>query len=278
MKVIKKINNNVAICLDNNNHELIAFGTGIGFPPTPYELNDLSMIKRTYYGVDTNYLSLLHDIPEDIFELSAQIVEYAKGKLPMELSPNVLFSLADHISFSLQRYKKRIHIRMPICYDIQYLYQTEMQIGEEAVKFINNKKHVRLEKDEAAGIAMHFINAEIQQKTSGNEIDDEELIQSITCIIEKEFSLYIDQKSFNYSRFVSHMHYLLRRKYEHIEISSENMKLYETMKLECGDAFLCANHIGTYLEQVLHWLPGEEELLYLMLHINRLCAREDCYR
>ena len=32
MKVIKKINNNVVICLDHNNRELVAFGRGIGFP------------------------------------------------------------------------------------------------------------------------------------------------------------------------------------------------------------------------------------------------------
>ena len=32
MKVVKKINNNVAICLDSNNCELVAFGKGIGFP------------------------------------------------------------------------------------------------------------------------------------------------------------------------------------------------------------------------------------------------------
>jgi transcriptional antiterminator len=32
MKVIKKININVALCVDNNKKELIAFGKGIGFP------------------------------------------------------------------------------------------------------------------------------------------------------------------------------------------------------------------------------------------------------
>ena len=31
MRAIKKINNNVAICADSNNKELIAFGKGIGF-------------------------------------------------------------------------------------------------------------------------------------------------------------------------------------------------------------------------------------------------------
>ena len=31
MKAVRKINNNVAICIDNNHKELIAFGKGIGF-------------------------------------------------------------------------------------------------------------------------------------------------------------------------------------------------------------------------------------------------------
>ena len=59
MRVIKKINNNVALCLDNNNHELIAFGKGIGFPKIPYELDDLNKIDRTYYGINHNYLNLM---------------------------------------------------------------------------------------------------------------------------------------------------------------------------------------------------------------------------
>ncbi len=32
MEVVKKINNNVAECVDNNGKHLIAFGKGIGFP------------------------------------------------------------------------------------------------------------------------------------------------------------------------------------------------------------------------------------------------------
>ena len=114
MKVIKKINNNVAICVDNNNHELIAFGKGIGFPQMPYELTDLNKIDRTYYGVNQNYLGLLDEIPEDIFEISAKIVDYAKGKIMNEVNSNITFTLADHINFAIQRYKKNMVIKMGI--------------------------------------------------------------------------------------------------------------------------------------------------------------------
>lgn len=47
MKAIKKINNNVAICVDSNNKELIAFGKGIGFPA--YKKMAWWSRSRTYY-------------------------------------------------------------------------------------------------------------------------------------------------------------------------------------------------------------------------------------
>ena len=52
MQVIKKINNNFAICVDGEGNELIAFGKGIGFPKVPYEIEDLSVINRTFYDID----------------------------------------------------------------------------------------------------------------------------------------------------------------------------------------------------------------------------------
>ena len=69
MIVKKKINNNAAICIDSNQRELVAFGKGIGFPPTPYELTDLRKVERTFYNVSPQYVSLLNDIPYDIVQL-----------------------------------------------------------------------------------------------------------------------------------------------------------------------------------------------------------------
>ena len=163
MKVIKKINNNVAICLDNNNNELIAFGKGIGFQKVPYELTDISKIERTYYGVNSSYISLINEIPEDIFEISAKIVEWAKTKLTKELSVNIVFTLADHIHFAIKRYEEKINVKMPLGYEIEHLYETEMMIGKKSVAYINRRKKIKLGKSEAVGIAMHFINAENQR-------------------------------------------------------------------------------------------------------------------
>lgn len=274
MKVIKKINNNVAICKDGNNKELIAFGKGIGFLQMPYEIEDMSIITRTFYGVDSNYLALIDEIPEDIFEISAQIVDYAKTVLDAELSANVVFTLADHIQFALIRNKKKMHVRLPIMCDIEHLHHTEMEIGTKAIKYINTTKKVRLPKEEAASIALHFINAQsVSRKTKDSS---ENIIEDVTSIIEEYFNIQINRNSFNNSRFVSHMQYLLQRQKIDQGILSENGRLFTTMQEEYPKTYDCVLQIRDYLKRELDWESSDEELLYLMLHINRLCSREDC--
>ena len=46
MKVIKKINNNIAIAVDGENNEVIVFAKGIGYGNIPYEIKDLSVIEQ----------------------------------------------------------------------------------------------------------------------------------------------------------------------------------------------------------------------------------------
>lgn len=278
MIVVKKINNNVAICLDNNNNELIAFGKGIGFPATPYELCDLSKIQRTFYGVNSLYFNFINEIPENIFEISVKIVDYSKTKIKNEVNSNIVFTLADHINFAIQRYEKKINLKLPFAYDINHLYEAEMSVGEWAVKQIKKDLNINLPENESVSIALHFINAENIETGNHFVTDETSLISNITEIVEKEFDLHINKLEFNYSRFVSHLKYLLKRKEKDIEVSSENLKLYDSMCKDFPDICICAIHINEYLNKTINLNLNKEELLYLMLHINRLCTREDCYR
>lgn len=277
MIVVKKINNNVAICLDNNNNELIAFGKGIGFPATPYELCDLSKVQKTFYGVNSLYFNFINEIPENIFEISVKIVDYSKTKIKNEVNSNIVFTLADHINFAIQRYEKKINLKLPFAYDINHLYEAEMSVGEWAVKQIRKDLNINLPENEAVSIALHFINAENIETGTHFVTDESNLILNITEIVEKEFDLHINKLEFNYSRFVSHLKYLLKRKEKEIEVSSENLKLYDSMCKDFPDICICAIHINEYLNKTINLNLNKEELLYLMLHINRLCTREDCY-
>lgn len=278
MKVIKKINNNVVICLDHNNRELVAFGRGIGFPAAPYELDDLSKIDRTYYGVNSSYMGLVNEIPEEVFEVAAKIVDMAVNYIDCELSSNLVFTLADHINFAIERNQRNMNLRNPFLYDIRYFYEKEMDIGNLAVKMIRRYLKVSLPEEEAGNIALHFINAEaLSEKENEFNVSDT-VVEEVTYLIEKELNIRIKREDFNYSRFVSHLQYLMKRKDAVSSISSDNIKLYMEMKEEFPVIYQCVLKIRDYMEGKLDWELSEEELLYLILHVNRLYAREDCNR
>ncbi|HIG0358555.1 TPA: PRD domain-containing protein [Clostridium sporogenes] len=275
MKVIKKINNNVAICLDKDDRELIAFGKGIGFPKVPYELNNLSLITRTFYGVEYRYFDLFKQIDERVFEVCAKIIDVGRSKIKNTFSSNILFTLADHINFALERTKKNIVIKSPIFYDIENLYEIEVEVGKISLDLIKKELGVQLPKEEAYSIALHFINSEKELGNTGINGKNSLIIEDVILIVERCQNISIKRYGFNYSRFNTHMEYLLKRRKKDINVSSENKNIFFAMKEQYLDIYKCVNEINKYFINTLNWDLNEEELLYLMLHINRICSREN---
>ena len=68
------------------------------------------------------------------------------------------------------------------------------------------------------------------------------------------------------------MNAFAEKTYHSKNISSENEKMFELLKVQYPKTYDCAIAI----KNILNVEFNDEELLYLMLHINRLCSREDC--
>ncbi|MCF0107107.1 MAG: PRD domain-containing protein, partial [Holdemanella sp.] len=192
MKVIRKINNNAAVCLDGNNNEIVVIGRGVGFPAIPYDLTDLSKIERTYYMIDPNYVNMLNYIPEDIFRVSTYLVDEYRQKNKIDISSNIIFTLADHIDFTIKRLKQNMTMSYPMSNDIQFLYEEEYEFGLYAIKYINKTLNVRLPKKEAGNIALHIINAQASL-INQTIIDEENVLNEVTNIIGKHFNIFIDK-------------------------------------------------------------------------------------
>lgn len=256
-------------------NQLIVSGKGIGYGAVPREVTDLSKINRSYYDVDEMYISMIHDIPKEIIDISSRIIDRARDEIDRPLNPNIVFILADHLNFSIKRKNKNMNIKLPIVYDIQHIFEKEYRIGEYGVRLIRDKLKIYLPKEEAAYIALHLINAQEQSEPAAGDTD-EDMIDAVIDIIEKEHGLKIDKSNFNYSRFVSHMHYLLKRGRSRHLIVATNTEVYDLMRKEYPQTFLCGEKVSVYLNNKLKISLSKEEKSYLMLHINRLCTREDC--
>lgn len=270
MKVVKNINNNVSLCLDSQGCEVIVMGKGIGFTKPPYEI-PLAKIERTFYDVNSNYYSIIAQIPEEILKLSSRIVDYANSKTHNRYTGSLIFTLADHIQFTLKRAKNDINIKLPLIYEVKQLYPEEMQIGIHSLKMINDTLKISLPQEEAASIALHLVYYNSQKQESSQ--DSKSAVERCADVIEQELKITIDKTGFHYLRFVTHMYYLLDRVNKNESISSENEKMFAALKEEYPATYECALKV----KETLNVEFNNEELLYLILHINRLCIREDCY-
>lgn len=276
MRVVNNINNNISLCLDSHNNEVVAFGKGIGFMKPPYDV-PLSKIDRTFYDVSPEQLGLLTRIPEEVMEAAAEIVDLANEQSSHQFRENVVFTLADHIDFCIQRQKERIHFKLPLLYEVRQLYPEESKIGQKALRIIRQRLGVDLPREEGAAIALHFVNYQ-EQEAGDDAVDYGAAIEQATRTVEQELNVSIDKEGFNYYRFVTHMHYMMKRTQDDQMIASQNQEIFESLCREFPDIYRCACKIGADMQKTLHQQLTDEEILYLMLHINRLCAREDCDR
>ena len=276
IKVCRKINTSAVLALDDDGRELVALGRGIGFTDVGAPL-DIARVNKTFYNVDERYVTLLNEISYEVFEFSIQLVQVARGVLSYELSPNIAFTLADHIAFALKRAREHIEVKMPLAYDVAQHYPLECKIGRWAVKRLAAEFGVSLPADEAVGIAMAFINNIAEPAASAAQADaarSERVLDRSTRIVEKLMGVKIDRNSFNYSRFATHVQYLCNRAAAGNAIESENAGAYETLAREYPLVAACVDAIGSEFEAVFTTTLTNEERLYLLLHVNRLCSQE----
>ena len=144
MKIIKKINNNVALAQDDDGRNLVAFGKGIGFPQMPYELNDLSKVERTFYDVKKEHVMMFDEADEKVISIAVNIVDYARAHVNKNIEDYLYYVLVDHINFAIERYRNKVYVPMKLSNEIKYNYDAEYQVGDWAWHYINKELSVSL--------------------------------------------------------------------------------------------------------------------------------------
>lgn len=276
MLVIRNINNNVSVCLDSRGKEVVVFGKGVGFIKPPAEV-PLFRIERTFYEISEKYISLLNEIPPEVIDFTARQMTLVQSRVSYEMNPNLVMILADHLAFAMERTRKGVYVSMPSIYELEVNYPVEVEIGRLFVNQMQKEFKIHLPKGEVQGIAMHFINARFGdsgREESSIEARYEQILECMTQIVEHTMGLQVRRDTFSYSRFASHVQYLLKRIFEHESIDSENIRMYQELRSEYTSVSDCVDQIGTYLESNWNAKLTEEEKLYLIMHINRVCVKE----
>lgn len=277
MIVLKRINNNAVLCVDSSGNQVVALGKGLAQCAVGQKV-DLDLVDHTFYDVDPRYVELMKDLSLDCLEISAQIVNVAKGMLSYGLSPNIEVAMADHLQFAIQRMRDHIYLSAPLSYDLQQNYPLEYKIAQWSIELIKQTLGISLPRNEVSGIAMCLINGAYSSPgatQSESAKTQDTLIEQIVALVESNMQVSVNRDGFGFARFATHMQYLISRVSSGETIATENSDMYDMASKGNRTASACVDAIDALISGTYKQPLTDEEKLYLILHINRICSRSN---
>ena len=279
MKIDKVINNNLVRAFDNSNKEVLVMGCGLGFKKKIGDIIDKDIVEKIYSLDDKNYsnklIELLSDIPLEVIQTTNEIVAYARYSLGKKLNDNIYILLTDHINFAMERAEKGLQYKNALLWEIKRFYNHEFLIGKEALQIIKKKLNVDLSEDEAANIALHIVNAQLNSSNMDDTMNMTNMIQNILNIVKFHYKIELDEYSLHYERFITHLKFFSQRIFRGKEIEDEDTSLSEIMKEKFKEAYKCAEKIKKYIKSEFDSNLTDEEMMYLAVHINRVTKQTE---
>ena len=273
LMIIDKILNNNVVIIQGEHGEQVVMGKGIGFKKKQGQLLDENLIEKVFLlkedQLSTKLTELLSEIPLDIIITSEKIINYAKETLPSILHDSIYISLTDHIYFALERHEKNLNINNGLLWEIKKIYPEEYNVAKKALQIIHQSLNIDLPEDEAGFIAIHLINAQLNNSMN-TVIDITRIMQEILHIVKYYFKLEYDEESISYYRFVTHLKFFGQRILTGNYIENNDTSLYDIVKEKYVNTFQCINNIDDYLQKIYQRPLTKEEMLYLAIHIERI--------
>ena len=273
MRLIKALNNNVALVKDKNGQEAVVMGRGVGFGVRPGGSIRESLTEKHFVlngdSGKRDFDRLLQRITVDDIELASDIIREGEEMLGCCCNDSILLTLSDHLGMLFDRMKEGIHFGTPLEWDIRLIYPREYQFAKKVVRDLRERTGYEIPEQEAAFIVLHFINATSGKKGMEETMMYTKIIQNILNISKLHYGREFKEDNFDVSRFVTHVRYFVKR-----QMNGEKLEIDESIAAviaqKCPEDHKCAKKISRFLKQTYGWEVNEGEELYLTLHLNRM--------
>lgn len=272
--IIKRVlNNNTIISSNSKGVDVLLMGKGIAFGKKKGQVVDMEQIEKTFLLKDketqSKFTELLLNVPMEHILVSEKIINFGKIKLGKNLNEIIYVNLTDHIHSAIDRYREGLILKNPLRWDIARFYPDEYAVGEKAIEVVRNDLGVSFEIDEAAFIAIHFVNAEMD-KTWEFAYEIAEITKKIETIIKEHYRTEFDENSLDYYRFITHVKFFAQRLPAGDHYDDEDEELLNTLKHKYEGEYASALEIKEYVQKDFEYELSSTELLYLTAHIRRI--------
>ena len=273
-RVRKALNHNTLIAISmENNQEYLLIGKGIGFGkkvserfeiPENIECTVYSLHEQTERG---KAMDLIKGIEPVYLEIAGKVLaksEEVFGKI----DKRILFPMADHIAFAVQRIRANEQISNPLTDDIRALFHMEYKTAECVKDILWEMLQIEIDEHEIGYIALH-IHSAIEDENVALSMQIAMAVRECIRMIEEETGQTIDVMSLSYNRLMNHIRYMVAR-----SIKGEKLKLNmnDYMSVKFPKSFWMATEVCKQLEKQLHRNSplDEVEIGYLAMHIERV--------
>lgn len=273
MELIKALNNNVALVYDDKRQEAVVMGSGVAFGLKTGDIVNQSRVEK-FFVLDgekghKDFNRLLERISLDNLELASNIIKRGEQQLGYHCNDSILLTLSDHLGMMIKRMKEGVYFASPLEWDIKLIYPKEYQYAMTVVKDLQQDLQCEIPEQEAAFIALHFINANFNLEGMQDTILRTKIIQNILNICKIYYKREFHEDSFDVQRFISHIRYFVQRQMKG-EVLDIDEAIAEAVIESCPDDYKCSLKITEFLQKTYGWDICRGEILYLTLHLNRI--------
>ena len=279
MKVVRVFNNNAVLVENEANEEMVLIGKGIAFAKKTGDLINEELIQKKFVfensQLNEKLAKLFNEVPVKYIELTLDIVEMAGKELNTKFNSNIYIALADHIAYAVERCSNNETIKNALLWEIKKFYPNEFAAAMKALEMIRYETNIEMTEDEAGFIALHFVNGQSEGELMAQTVAVTKIVEDILHIVEYHFHFKIDETSLNYILFVTHIQYFARRLFAKEVIDDGDDILFEQIKNRYQDSYNCSLKVKKYIGSNYHIDISNDELVYFILHINRVCNRKN---
>lgn len=273
-RVKKVLNHNSMLVIEpKDKKEYLIMGKGTAFgkkvseyvKPNPgdsvYSLQELT--ERGEAGEIVRAVSPL------CLELANDVLNEAE-RVFGKIDRSILFPMADHIAYAVQRIERNEQISNPLTEDIRVLFHKEYEVAQCVGPMLKERLHVEIDEHETGYIALHIHSAINDEKVS-QAMQVARAVRECISLVERQTHRKIDVRSLSYNRLMNHVRYMAAR-----AMSGEHLKLNmnDYMEVKFPEAFEAAKTICDEIGQSLRCKLDEVEIGYLAMHIERVTSDE----
>ncbi len=276
-RVRKTLNHNTLIAISmTDNQEYLLLGKGIGFGkktgerfeiPENAECTIYSLQEQTERG---KAMEIVKGIEPIYLEIAGKVLtksEEVFGKVDRR----ILFPMADHIAFAVQRIQANEQIRNPLTNDIRALFHMEYKTAECLKDILWDMLQVEIDEHEIGYVALH-IHSAIEEANVAFAMQVAQAVRECVEMVEEAVGQKIDIMSLSYNRLMNHIRYMVAR-----AIKGEKLKLNmnDYMLIQYPEAYGIAKEVCHLLERQIRHPLDETEIGYLAMHVGRVMADKE---